>query len=125
MNSLDDNDQDEDKSTKWIDNIESKPYFLNPEQMLKEYRKSPGSSLSLKCNVASETDFNITWYKNGNRIYMKDYQNIPNDNFDLSNITFTDSGNYKCVACNDVACIEHTFKVEVTGKKINPTIFLN
>lgn len=112
MNSLDDIDQDEDKSQKW--NIKSvKPYFMNPEKMLREYRKIPGSSVILKCNVYSELEINITWYKNEQKIYNKN----GFDEMSLNNLSKTDNGRYKCVACNSNACIQYTFKIDVIGKK--------
>lgn len=114
MNALDDIDQDEDKSTKWINSIKVvRPYFINPEKMLKEYRKIPGSNVILKCNVYSDLEINITWYKNEQKIYNKN----GFDEMLLNNLSKADNGQYKCVACNSIECIHYTFKIEVTGKE--------
>lgn len=34
----------------------------------------------------------------------------------IEDVVTNDSGNYTCVVCNIVGCIDYTYKVEVIGK---------
>lgn len=119
MNTLDDNDDESTPETPGNERgIKYEPIFLNPEKMLKEYHKSSGSNLYLKCKAAGQLELNITWYRNDEKLDDKDFENIKYTRWSLviENAQIEDSGNYKCVICNNLGCIDHLFKVEITGK---------
>lgn len=74
----------------------------------------------LRCNANGNPEPNITWLKNDEEpkrnvgpITMNKWQ------LRVEDLIMTDSGNYKCIVCNYLGCIDHTFKVEVIGNYHN------
>ena len=79
-------------------------------------QKLTGSTLRLKCPAFGNPRPNITWLKN-NEEPSSSLGIIRNKwNLKLEDIVIQDSGNYTCIVCNQLGCINHTFKVDIHGE---------
>lgn len=61
---------------------------------------------------------NITWLKDGlpverklGEVKYKKYYSL-----DMEDLTTYDNGNYTCIVCNVMGCINFTYKVQIMGK---------
>lgn len=79
--------------------------------------KPAGNMLRLRCPSFGNPRPNITWYKNNEEpkrtlgtVVMSKWT------FRLEDLVPEDSGNYTCVVCNELGCINRTSKVEIVGE---------
>lgn len=115
------------------------PSFTHPDKLSRLIAKPSGNMARLPCtargNVEMSFDFmkfdqitelhifvgvpepNITWTKgNGpinrsvGKVFMKKWSIV------LEDLVPKDSGDYTCKVCNHFGCIEHTYRLIVTGK---------
>ena len=96
---------------------ETPPMFNKTDDMHGTEVKPAGSMLRLKCPAVGNPGPNITWYKNNEEPKRTLGTVIRNKwTLRLEDLVIQDGGNYTCVVCNYLGCINHTFKVEVIGK---------
>ncbi|XP_068917426.1 fibroblast growth factor receptor homolog 1-like isoform X9 [Tenebrio molitor] len=93
------------------------PYFVNPKKMSKIEIRPAGHMINLKCKAGGHPTPNITWYKNGSlpkrqlgEIWYQHWALI------LEDVVTDDTGNYTCVVCNELGCINYTYNVEVVER---------
>ncbi|XP_075223226.1 fibroblast growth factor receptor homolog 1-like isoform X2 [Lycorma delicatula] len=90
------------------------PRFTKIDQMHRFVAKPAGNMLRLKCPAEGNPSPNITWLKNG--ITPERYLGVVHYrqwSIALEDLVPTDSGNYTCVVCNILACINFTYKVDI------------
>ncbi|XP_033207757.1 fibroblast growth factor receptor 3-like isoform X3 [Belonocnema kinseyi] len=93
---------------------ETPPMFNKTDDMHGTEVKPAGSMLRLKCPAVGNPGPNITWYKNNEEPKRTLGTVIRNKwTLRLEDLVIQDGGNYTCVVCNYLGCINHTFKVEV------------
>ncbi|XP_068917428.1 fibroblast growth factor receptor homolog 1-like isoform X11 [Tenebrio molitor] len=99
------------------------PYFVNPKKMSKIEIRPAGHMINLKCKAGGHPTPNITWYKNGSlpkrqlgEIWYQHWALI------LEDVVTDDTGNYTCVVCNELGCINYTYNVEVVERYHNKPI---
>ncbi|XP_070149277.1 fibroblast growth factor receptor homolog 1 isoform X2 [Polyergus mexicanus] len=93
---------------------ESPPAFNKTDELHALVVKPAASTMRLRCPSTGNPRPNITWLKNneepkrdlGTAIRMK-------WTLRLEDLVPKDSGNYTCVVCNHLGCINHTFKVDI------------
>ncbi|XP_066599308.1 fibroblast growth factor receptor homolog 1-like isoform X2 [Prorops nasuta] len=90
------------------------PAFVKPDEMHSSVVKPAGSMLRLKCPSIGNPKPNITWYKN-NEEPKRTLGAVSKSKWTvrLDDLVTNDNGNYTCVVCNYLGCINYTFKVEV------------
>lgn len=95
---------------------ESPPAF-NKTDMHTSVVKPAGSTLRLKCPSVGNPSPNITWLKN-NEEPKRDLGTAIKTKWTLrlEDLVTKDSGNYTCIVCNRLGCINYTFKVDIIGK---------
>lgn len=82
--------------------------------MKKHIVETVGGHIKLKCKTNENN--NVTWYKNNT---MQISSKMPWSLL-LENVSNDDSGNYTCIACNRIKCINFTYELIIIGKlKIN------
>ncbi|KOB74358.1 Fibroblast growth factor receptor [Operophtera brumata] len=95
-----------------VDNTKTKfsPKFKHPTKMFKMDMKPAGSSSRLRCAADGNPTPNITWYKNKSSPILRSYfqPSYGKWSMTLDELTKADNGNYTCVVCNELGCIEHT-----------------
>ncbi|CAH2985684.1 unnamed protein product [Chilo suppressalis] len=90
------------------------PKFKHPLKLYKNEMKPAGSSLRFKCAAEGNPTPNITWQKNGGPVYRSYFQpSYGKWSIGLDELTKTDNGNYTCIVCNELGCINHTFVLNV------------
>lgn len=96
---------------------ERAPSFNKSVEMPNVVVKPAGNMLRLRCPSFGNPRPNITWYKNNEEpkrtlgtVVMSKWT------FRLEDLVPEDSGNYTCVVCNYLGCINRTSKVEIVGK---------
>lgn len=64
---------------------------------------------------------NITWYKNKSTPISRTYfqPSYGKWSMTLDELTKADNGNYTCVVCNELDCIEHTVDLHIQGKALS------
>ncbi|KAJ3622750.1 hypothetical protein MTP99_019030 [Tenebrio molitor] len=99
------------------------PYFVNPKKMSKIELKPAGHMLNLKCQAGGHPTPNITWYKNGS-LPKRQLGEIRYQHWALilEDVVTDDTGNYTCVVCNELGCINYTYNVEVVERYHNKPI---
>lgn len=90
------------------------PSFNKSVEMPNVVVKPAGNMLRLRCPSFGNPRPNITWYKNNEEpkrtlgtVVMSKWT------FRLEDLVPEDSGNYTCVVCNELGCINRTSKVEI------------
>jgi hypothetical protein len=59
---------------------------------------------------------NITWQKNGGPVVRSYFQpSYGKWSIALDELTKTDNGNYTCIVCNELGCINHTVALHIQG----------
>lgn len=93
------------------------PSFNKSVEMPNVVVKPAGNMLRLRCPSFGNPRPNITWYKNNEEpkrtlgtVVMSKWT------FRLEDLVPEDSGNYTCVVCNELGCINRTSKVEIVGE---------
>lgn len=93
---------------------ERAPSFNKSVEMPNVVVKPAGNMLRLRCPSFGNPRPNITWYKNNEEpkrtlgtVVMSKWT------FRLEDLVPEDSGNYTCVVCNYLGCINRTSKVEI------------
>lgn len=96
---------------------ECPPMFNKSDEMHATVVKPAGSTLRLRCPAVGNPQPNITWLKNNEEpkrtlgtIIMVKWS------LRLEDVVIQDGGNYTCIVCNYLSCINHTFKVEIIGE---------
>lgn len=104
-----------DLKTNGTETGESPPVFVR--KMNKTVMKPAGNTIALKCKATGNPTPNITWYKN-NGPPERTLGDIKHNSWGLTmeDAVTTDSGNYTCVVCNYLACINYTYKVNIVGE---------
>lgn len=98
------------------------PYFTNKNALLNIVLRPSGNMIKLKCPAKGNPEPKWEWIKNGVPIERKlGYVQYNKMAITLEDLIPADSGNYTCIICNKLDCINFTSKVEVSGKikKIN------
>jgi len=92
------------------------PSFNKTDEMHDEV-KPAGGMVRLKCPSVGNPRPNITWLKN-NGEPKRDLGTVIRTKWTLrlEDLVTKDSGNYTCIVCNYLGCINHTFKVDVIGE---------
>lgn len=92
-------------------------YFVNTAKMQRFIVKPAGNMAQLKCRAGGNPTPNITWFKNGEepKRHFGDYRQ-NHWSFYLEDLVSADSGNYTCVVCNELACVNFTYVLGVVGK---------
>ncbi|XP_072767727.1 fibroblast growth factor receptor homolog 1 isoform X2 [Anoplolepis gracilipes] len=93
---------------------ESPPVFNKTDEMHPLMVKPAGSTIRLRCPSTGNPRPNITWLKN-NEEPRRDLGTAIRTKWTLrlEDLVTKDSGNYTCIVCNHLGCINHTFKVEI------------
>ncbi|XP_026330890.1 fibroblast growth factor receptor homolog 1-like isoform X2 [Hyposmocoma kahamanoa] len=91
------------------------PRWKNPSRMFVMEMKPAGNSVKLKCVPDGNPTPNITWYKNNGQPIVRTYSSPVFGKWAmvLEELTKTDNGNYTCVVCNELGCINHTIELTV------------
>ncbi|XP_076677141.1 fibroblast growth factor receptor homolog 1 isoform X1 [Andrena cerasifolii] len=93
---------------------ERAPSFNKNVEMPNVVVKPAGNMLRLRCPSFGNPRPNITWLKNNEEpkrtlgVVM-----ITKWTFRLEDLVTADNGNYTCIVCNYLGCINHTTKVEI------------
>lgn len=96
---------------------ESPPSFNKSDEMHASVVKPAGNMLRLRCPSVGNPRPNITWLKN-NEEPRRDLGTAIRTKWTLrlEDLVPKDSGNYTCIVCNHLGCINHTFKVDIIGE---------
>lgn len=96
---------------------ESSPSFNKTDEMHPSVVKPAGSTMRLKCPAWGNPKPNITWLKN-NEEPRRDLGTAIRTKWTLrlEDLVTKDSGNYTCIVCNYLGCINYTFKVDIIGE---------
>lgn len=96
---------------------ERAPSFNKSVEMSNVVVKPAGNMLRLRCPSFGNPWPNITWLKNNEEPKRTLGSVIVSKwTFRLEDLVPEDSGNYTCVVCNYLGCINRTFKVEIVGE---------
>ncbi|XP_049693500.1 fibroblast growth factor receptor homolog 1 isoform X2 [Helicoverpa armigera] len=91
------------------------PRFKHPTKLYKMDMKPAGNSIRLRCAAEGNPTPNITWYKNRStpisRVFFQ--PSYGKWSMALDELTKADNGNYTCVVCNILGCIEHTVVLHI------------
>lgn len=81
--------------------------------------KPAGSTISLRCKAGGNPAPNITWLKDGEspKRQLGGYK-MHSYNLFMEDVVTSDSGQYACIVCNQLGCINFTYIVDVVGKYI-------
>ncbi|XP_071634072.1 fibroblast growth factor receptor homolog 1 isoform X1 [Temnothorax longispinosus] len=93
---------------------ESPPSFNKTDEMHLTVVKPAGSTMRLRCPSVGNPKPNITWLKN-NEEPRRDLGVVIRTKWTLrlEDLVTKDSGNYTCIVCNYLGCINYTFKVDI------------
>lgn len=90
------------------------PSFNKSDEMHSLIVKPAGNMLRLKCPSVGNPRPNITWQKNNEEPRRSLGTMIKTKwTLRLEDLVPDDSGNYTCIVCNYLGCINHTFKVDI------------
>ncbi|XP_060515844.1 fibroblast growth factor receptor homolog 1-like isoform X2 [Cylas formicarius] len=97
------------------------PYFL--KKMQKLVIKPAGNMAALKCKANGNPTPNITWYKDDEPPKRELGEvKINHWSLTLEDLVTDDKGNYTCVVCNVLGCINFTYNVDVVERYHNKPI---
>ncbi|KAG5891988.1 hypothetical protein JTB14_007736 [Gonioctena quinquepunctata] len=98
------------------------PHFL--KKMQKLVVKPAGNMFRLNCKAGGYPTPNITWYSKNRTPPTRSMGEIKTNHWSLTleESTLEDEGNYTCVVCNIVGCINFTFEVDVVERYHNKPI---
>lgn len=85
--------------------------------MIKTLMKPAGNTISLRCKAGGNPTPNITWLKNGEvpKRMLGEIKLHPYALY-MEDVVTSDSGEYTCIVCNVLGCINFTYTVDVVGK---------
>ncbi|XP_075984549.1 heartless isoform X2 [Anticarsia gemmatalis] len=91
------------------------PRFKHPSKLYKMDMKPAGNSIRLRCAAEGNPTPNITWYKNKSTPITRAYfqPSYGKWSMALDELTKADNGNYTCVVCNQLGCINHTVVLHI------------
>ncbi|XP_015603396.1 fibroblast growth factor receptor homolog 1 isoform X2 [Cephus cinctus] len=96
---------------------ESPPAFNKTDDMPSSVVKPAGNMLRIRCPSVGNPRPNITWLKNNEEPKRSLGTVIRTKwNLRLEDLVVQDSGNYTCIVCNYLGCINHTYKVDVVER---------
>ncbi|CAH0677611.1 unnamed protein product [Spodoptera exigua] len=91
------------------------PRFKHPTKLYNMDMKPAGNSIRIRCAAEGNPTPNITWYKNKStpisRMFFQ--PSYGKWSMGMEELTKADNGNYTCVVCNILGCIEHTLALHV------------
>ncbi|CAG5077539.1 Similar to htl: Fibroblast growth factor receptor homolog 1 (Drosophila melanogaster) [Cotesia congregata] len=92
----------------------SLPMFNKIDEMHNSIVKPAGNMLRLRCPYVGNPQPNITWLKD-NKAPERAVGPVLINKWTLrvEDLVVSDGGNYTCIVCNILGCINHTFKVDV------------
>ncbi|XP_074100315.1 fibroblast growth factor receptor homolog 1 isoform X2 [Cotesia typhae] len=92
----------------------SLPMFNKIDEMHNSIVKPAGNMLRLRCPYVGNPQPNITWLKD-NKTPERAVGPVLINKWTLrvEDLVVSDGGNYTCIVCNILGCINHTFKVDV------------
>ncbi|CAK1593714.1 unnamed protein product [Parnassius mnemosyne] len=109
---IDDKSEKEHPNYGHVDDTKTKyaPKFKHPSKMFNMDMKPAGSSIRLKCAADGNPTPNITWFKNNGTPITRTYfqPSYGKWSMTLDELTKADNGNYTCLVCNELGCINHT-----------------
>ncbi|KAJ8932075.1 hypothetical protein NQ314_014977 [Rhamnusium bicolor] len=102
-----------------------RPHFI--KKMQKLILKPAGNTVRLNCKAGGIPPPNITWYREDKSPPKRELGDIKTNHWSLTleDSVLSDKGNYTCVVCNIVGCINFTFVVEVVERYHNTPILTN
>ncbi|XP_022914884.2 fibroblast growth factor receptor homolog 1-like isoform X2 [Onthophagus taurus] len=91
------------------------PYF--PKKMSKIRVYVEGDMVRLKCKAEGYPVPDVAWYKN-DEIPVRNLERVRFTKWFMvmEDAVYRDTGNYTCVVCNDLGCINHTFALTVVER---------
>ncbi|XP_050519178.1 fibroblast growth factor receptor homolog 1 isoform X1 [Diabrotica virgifera virgifera] len=94
------------------------PYFTRKNQMTKLLVKPAGNMVRLTCRAEGNPKPNITWYRDDKSPPTRKLGDIKINHFSLTleDLVPNDKGNYTCLVCNIIGCINFTFAVDVVER---------
>uniref|UniRef100_A0A6P7FPV5 Fibroblast growth factor receptor n=1 Tax=Diabrotica virgifera virgifera TaxID=50390 RepID=A0A6P7FPV5_DIAVI len=100
------------------------PYFTRKNQMTKLLVKPAGNMVRLTCRAEGNPKPNITWYRDDKSPPTRKLGDIKINHFSLTleDLVPNDKGNYTCLVCNIIGCINFTFAVDVVERYHNTPI---
>ncbi|XP_072933548.1 fibroblast growth factor receptor homolog 1-like isoform X2 [Epargyreus clarus] len=113
----DDKNEKEHQNYGHVDNTTTKfpPKFKHPLKMFNMEMKPAGGSIRFRCAVDGNPTPNITWFKNNGTPISRSYfqPSYGRWSISLEELTKADNGNYTCLICNELGCIDHTYMLHV------------
>ncbi|XP_073959713.1 fibroblast growth factor receptor homolog 1-like isoform X2 [Choristoneura fumiferana] len=113
---VDDEEKEKDHVSGHVDATQKQfaPRFKHPSKMYSMDMKPAGSTIRLKCAADGNPTPNITWFKNNGTILRSYFQpSYGKWSMTLDELTKTDNGNYTCLVCNELGCIDHTVVLHI------------
>ncbi|CAH2054795.1 unnamed protein product, partial [Iphiclides podalirius] len=114
---IDDKSEREHPNYGHVDDTKTKyaPKFKHPSKMFNMDMKPAGSSIRLKCAADGNPTPNITWFKNNGTPIARTYfqPSYGKWSMTLDELTKADNGNYTCLVCNELGCINHTVLLHI------------
>lgn len=101
--------------------LPSTPEPLKAVVSPRKVRGSVGSQVSLFCSVTGSDEYDITWYRNGEKIYQGinvRITGINNENLVMEGMAKSDGGAYQCFARNGKMSTQDLVQVVLEGKSI-------
>ncbi|KAI5644805.1 protein tyrosine kinase domain-containing protein [Phthorimaea operculella] len=91
------------------------PRFKHPSKLYNMDMKPAGNSIRMKCAAEGNPSPNITWYKNNGQPITRPYFPPQYGKWavQLEELTKADDGNYTCLVCNELGCINHTVALRI------------
>ena len=98
-------------------NDEWPPAFMSPDLLINKLHTTAGRTIYLSCFVNGRPTPNITWTHNNKNIErLVGKITYYNEFIEIDDVISEDSGIYKCTACNNLGCIEHSTSVVVSNR---------
>ncbi|XP_041982711.1 fibroblast growth factor receptor homolog 1-like isoform X2 [Aricia agestis] len=91
----------------------SAPKYKHPARMAKMEIVPTGTTVTFKCAAEGNPTPNVTWYKNNGPITRRNPPSYGKWWVMLDEVTIDDDANYTCQVCNELACIDHTYSLQV------------